>query len=148
MKQKISAARLTLWVSWFAALLVAVLAVFLPRLLDWYCRFRSLTKDEYRAILIAYYCCVVVLEWAMWDMDRLLRNILAGKVFVRGNVKRIRALRRHCGVIALICLPAAIVYMPLLFVVIIMAFLCLVVSVVAQMMGAAVELREENDLTI
>jgi hypothetical protein len=32
--------------------------------------------------------------------------------------------------------------------VVIMAFLCLVVSVVAQVMAAAVAIREENDLTV
>ena len=32
--------------------------------------------------------------------------------------------------------------------VVIMGFLCLAVSVVSQVMGAAVAIREENDLTI
>ena len=38
--------------------------------------------------------------------------------------------------------------MPLLFMVIIMGFLALVVSVVANVIAAAVEIREENDMTI
>lgn len=148
MKQEFSVARLTLWVGRFCALLVAALVVVLPGLLDWYRGFRVLTLLEYRAIQIAYYVCAVVLELAFWNMEKLMRNILEGKVFVRENVKRVHRLQWDCGGIALICLPAACIYLPLLFVVVIMAFLSLVVCVVAQVMQAAVEIREENDLTI
>ena len=38
--------------------------------------------------------------------------------------------------------------MPLIFLAVIMGFLCLMVSVVAGVMDAAVSIREENDLTI
>ena len=69
-------------------------------------------------------------------------------MFVRKNVRHIRAVQWCCGLVSLVCLPAACCYLPLVFMVIIMAFLCLVVSVVAQIMAAAVEIREENDLTI
>ena len=81
-------------------------------------------------------------------MDKLLRNILAGEVFVRDNVRGIRRIQLCCGIISLICLPAALSYLPLTFMVIIMAFLFLVVWVVAQVMDAAVTIREENELTI
>lgn len=148
MKRNNLMARITLWVGRFCALAVVVFAVTLPRLLDWYRGFRLLSVAEYRAIQIAYYCCTVVLEWALWEMDKLMRNILADKVFVRENAKRIQRLQWHCGGVALICLPAACFYLPLWFVVVIMAFLSLVVSVAAQVMRAAVEIREENDLTI
>jgi flagellar biosynthesis protein FliQ len=38
--------------------------------------------------------------------------------------------------------------MPLIFLVAVMAFLCLIVGVVAEVMDAAVTIREENDLTV
>ena len=41
-----------------------------------------------------------------------------------------------------------VVYLPLVFVTVIMAFLCLVISVLVCAMDAAVTIREENDLTI
>ena len=50
--------------------------------------------------------------------------------------------------VALICLPAAVFYPPLVFMAVIMAFLALVVNVVGSVMNAAVAIREENDLTI
>ena len=81
-------------------------------------------------------------------MDKLLRNILKEQVFVRENVTCIRFVRWCCGAISLICFPAACFYMPLFFMVIIMGFLCLVITVVVRVMNAAVLIREENDLTI
>ena len=50
--------------------------------------------------------------------------------------------------VSLVCLPAAVFYLPLIFLAVIMAFLALVISVVKNVMAAAVELREENELTI
>ena len=81
-------------------------------------------------------------------MEKLLKNILRETVFIRDNVRFIRRVQYCCGMISLICLPAAIFYAPLWFMVIIMTFLFLVIWVVAQVMDAAVAIREENDLTI
>lgn len=148
MKQKFSTARLTLWISRGIAVILAGLVIFLPRLMEWYSSLRNLARMEHNAIVIAFYCCAVVCAGALWDLDKLLRNIIAGRVFIRENVKRIRRLQWYCALVALICLPVAILYLPISFMVVIMTFLSLVVSVVAQVMGAAVDIREENDLTI
>lgn len=148
MNRDLLSARITLWVNRLIALILAVLLPTLPLLLDWYCNFRALTQAEYWAIMIAFYCCVVLVAIALWSLDKLLRNILEQSVFTRENVRCIRHVRWCCGGVSLICLPAAFIYMPLFFMVIIMSFLCLVVSVIAQVMAAAVAIREENDLTI
>lgn len=146
MKQTVT--RVTLWVNrCIFALLVALLPA-LPFLLNWYGTIRTLSTAEYLAIMIAFYICAVITGVALWKLEQLLRNILAGQVFVRKNVRHIRTVQWCCGLVSLVCLPAACCYLPLIFMVIIMAFLCLVVSVVAQIMAAAVEIREENDLTI
>ena len=63
-------------------------------------------------------------------------------------MRRIRRIRWCCAWVGLVCLAAGILYPPLLFLAVIMAFLALVVSVVKNVMAAAVELREEHDLTI
>jgi hypothetical protein len=76
------------------------------------------------------------------------KSKLAGDVFIPNNVRRISRLRWCCLLVSLICLPATFFYLPLLFMVVIMGFLGLVVSVVANVMAAAVEIREENDMTI
>ena len=140
--------RATLWVNRIIfAILIGLLPV-LPYLLRWYRDFRGLTPAAHTALLVAFYICAVFTGFALGKLEKLLRNILADKVFIRENVRHIRAIAWYCGLVSLTCLPAAILYLPLIFMVIIMAFLCLVVSVVAQTMSAAVEIREENDLTI
>ena len=148
MDRTLTMTRLTLWVNRLIALIVAVLLPCLPLLLNWYSNFRTLTQAEYTAILVAFYCCAVVIAVALWNMDKLLRNILKEEVFTRENVSRIRRVRWCCAGISLITLPAAFIYLPLFFLVIIMAFLSLVVCVVVRVMDAAVIIREENDLTI
>ena len=146
-KTEVSAA-VTLWINRAVAALMGVLLFTLPALIEWYVQFRVLEDQEKMALIIAFYCCAVVIFAALWFMDGLLRSIRKGEVFVRSNVRRIRRIRLCCGLVSLICLPAAVFYLPLIFLVIIMGFLCLVVSVVASVMDAAVVIREENDLTV
>lgn len=141
-------AKVTLWVNRLIGLIVAALIPGLPFLMKWYRNFRSLTGGEYLAILIAFYLCAILVTIALWNLDRLLRNIIDRAVFTQTNVRYISRVRWCCGGVSLICLPAAFIYYPLCFMVIIMAFLCLVVSVLVQVMAAAVSIREENDLTI
>lgn len=148
MQKNTTKIKVTIWVNRFISLMLFVLLFTLPALLDWYCNYRILTKAERISIAVAFYCCAGVVFFALWNLDCLLRNILRGLVFVRQNVRKIRCVQWCCAGVSLICLPAAFIYMPLFFMVVIMGFLCLVVSVVTQVMDAAVAIREENDLTI
>ena len=148
MKKVNTSALVTLWITRAVAVLIGVLLFALPALLDWYAQFRELTPQGELVIRISFYCCSVFIALALWQMDALLRSILQGNVFIRPNVLRIRRIRLCCGIVALICLPAALSYPPLIFLTVIMGFLCLVVSVVANVMDAAVTIREENDLTV
>ena len=98
---------------------------------------------------MAMVCCVAAYLIAGYDvLLTALRNIRRGEVFVIENVRRIGTLQWCCGAVALICIPAAFCYYPLVFMVAVMGFLCLAVSVLRQVMSAAVTLQEENDLTI
>ena len=140
--------RLCIWVNRFAMALVAILVPAMPLILRWYSTVRSLMDGEYYALLIAFYCCAVVTVLALLRMDGLLRAIAHQEVFTHENVSRIRFIRWCCALISLICLPAAFFYLPLVFMVVIMAFLGLMITVLVRVMAAAVAIREENDLTI
>ena len=148
MKKKFNPTCLAIWVNRFIALVLTALLFVLPVLLDWYSTVRALNSAEYTAIAVAFYCCAAVVAIALCSLDRLLRSIRAGDVFIRKNVRRIRILQWCCALVSLICLPAACIYYPLIFMVVIMGFLALVVCVVCRVMDAAVTIREENDLTI
>lgn len=148
MKRSFNTVTVTLWAGRLAALAVTVLLFTLPMLLDWYCQYRVLRDVERTALTVAFYCCAAVIFAALWNMDALLRSIRTGQVFVAENVRRIRRIQWCCGGIALICVPASLCYYPLVFLVAVMGFLCLAVSVVSSVMDAAVAIREENDLTV
>ena len=147
MRLKISST-VTLWVNRVIFFSVLALAILLPWLMDLYIAARPLDSDAQKAIFLAYYACTPVVLFALWNIEWLVRRILAGDVFIPNNVRRISRLRWCCLLVSLICLPATFFYLPLLFMVVIMGFLGLVVSVVANVMAAAVEIREENDMTI
>lgn len=147
MKSKFSAL-VTLWCNRLLLAVLLVLLLAMPLLICWYRDLRGLAPNIAEAILIAFYCCAPVVSYALWCIDRLTSNILKESVFVESNVRFIRRIRWCCAIVSLICLPASFFYLPLIFMVIIMAFLALAVSVVKNVIAAAVELREENDLTI
>ena len=128
--------KLTLYVTRGIAGLVVLLLPLLPFLLNWYRQFRTLSKVEYRAVLIAFYCCAVFILLALGKLHQILKNILNQQVFTMDNVRCIRTVQRCCGIVSLICIPASACYLPLIFMVLIMAFLSLVVGVVAQVMDA------------
>jgi len=141
-------AALTLWANRLLLVTVAALACFMPGLLRWYNTFRPLEDVTNLALLIAFYLCVPITLFALYNLEKLLGNIIAGNVFVRANVRIIGRVCGCCALVSLICLPAALYYLPLIFLSIVMAFLCPVVNVVRYVFDAAVTIREENDLTI
>lgn len=149
MKHYETSARVTLWATRIVAALITILLLCFPILVEHYHQhFRPLADSERTAIIGAFYVCSVAVLLAMWHMDRLLCNILRTQLFTAKNVDHIRAVRWCCLAVSLICLCAAFGFPSLIFLSTIMAFLCLVVTVVGQVMKAAVEIREENDLTV
>ena len=143
MENVIKTSKVTLWVNRMIALVLIITACIIP-----FGRFHIFEPSEWTALRAAFYPCALVTAVALWNMDRLLMNILKEEVFTWDNVNRIRNVRWCCFAVSLICIPATVFFLPLILMVIIMAFLSLVVNVVCQVMKAAVVIREENDLTI
>ncbi|MBR6595660.1 MAG: DUF2975 domain-containing protein [Oscillospiraceae bacterium] len=149
MKQYIFSAKVTLWASRFVAALIAFFLIVFPGLVQGYHeKFRPMTDSERSALLGAFYASAPAVELAMYHMDRLLGNILRAELFTAENVRHIRMVRWCCLWASIVCLVTFFGFPALIFISIIMAFLALVVTVVGQVMKAAVELREESDLTI
>ena len=146
---KISAAKATLFFNRFLAVVMVALLFVLPDFLDWYVTLRPAMNDSaQKALIWGFYCCAPAVFFALWELDRLLRAIMNRQVFVWRNVRSISRVRWCCLAVTLICLPAACYYTPIIFMSIIMFFLTLILSVLASVMAAAVEIREENDLTV
>lgn len=147
MNSKVSA-HITLWCNRLLVVCVLFLLLFFPQLLNWYQCFRYLEPFVPTALSIGFYLCAPVTLYALWCIERLISNILRDEVFISGNVSFIRRIRWCCVWVSAICVPVACFYLPMIFMVVIMAFLALVVSVVKNVLAAAVEIRQENDLTI
>ena len=141
-------AALTLWANRLLMAAIVGLSFAMPRLVRWYNTLRPLGERSNLALLIAFYLCVPVALFALYNLEKLLGNISAGQVFLRSNVLLIRRVCRCCLLVSAICLPPAFWYPPLIFFCIVMGFLCPVVNVVRCVFDAAVTIREENDLTI
>ena len=146
---KISSVKATLFVNRFLCFVMAGLLAFLPSLLDWYMTLRpGMGAVPRLALTLCFYCSAPAVFLALWELDRLLRSIMGGQVFVRANVRSISTVRWCCLAVTLVCIVAACFYPPLIFMGIIMFFLTMVLSVLCSVMAAAVEIREENDLTV
>lgn len=148
MKKSLWTVGVTIWINRLVALTVGILLFTLPAILTWYQQVRWLSEVERGALMVAFYCCSGVIFTALWNLDKLLRSIRRGDVFIRENVRRIRIIQWCCAITAAICVPAASCYPPLVFLCVVMGFLSLVVCVLTQVMDTAVTIREENDLTI
>ena len=141
-------AKCTKWCCRFLALVVIVMIFAFPGVLRWLKEVRSMSDTADTAVTAGFYLCVPVALFALWNMDRLVGNVLKKQVFVVENVSFIRRIRWCCAGVSGLCIVPAWYYPPLWLMVVIMAFLALVVSLVKNVMAAAVELREENDLTV
>ena len=142
--------RITLWVNRLVAVIVAVLIFTLPALLDWYSGLLGYRpyEEDLVGLTISYDLCAVAMLIALWNVDKLLRSILAGQVFIPANVKRVRRVVWCCAAVAAICFAATSFVLPMVIFAIIMSFLCMAINVAACVLDAAVAIREENDLTI
>jgi hypothetical protein len=148
MKSKKLSVYITLWTSRLVFLLMVVLPFLLPAILEWYAGFRHITIAERHTVTVCFIISAIIICWSMWNMDSILRSILRGEVFTRKNVRALRHVQWSCALVAVLCLVATFAYLPLVFLTVIMSFLFLALCVMSNVMAAAVEIREENDLTI
>lgn len=137
-----------LWLNRIIFLFVIAMAATLPWITEHFVGGGYLAARAAMALKCAYYACCPVVLLALWKLDALLRAILRGEVFTHENVSSIRIIRWCCLGVSLICLPAATRYLPLWLMVMIMGFLSLTITVLGNVMKAAVAIREENDLTV
>lgn len=127
---------------------VVALCVLAPFLIDGYTRWRGISGEIGRIILIAYYLCCVPTLLALGCLLRLLRNIRKQQIFIHANTRLLCMISWCCVAVSAFCLVAGLWYFPLLFVTAAMLFIFLIVRVVSTCFIAAEELREENSLTI
>ena len=141
-------AALCIWVTRVFMLILVAALFLMPAIVRWYTGLRALTENAAAVLLGAFYICAVPAALALFAIHRLLGNIRQDRVFLSENARLVAQVGLCCAAVCLITGAAGIVYPALLFIALLMLFLCLLMNVISSMLSAAAHLREENELTI
>ena len=146
---------LSLTVLSVVSLALAVLLIFGPKLFEMYMvSYRGFdVNGEAFSMLkkvfgICFYSSSVFSGIILYSLFKLLFNIKKGEVFIMRNALYLRLVSWCCFIIAAITLVGGIFYMPLLFVSAAGIFTGVLLRVLKNVMYSAVEIKQDNDLTI
>lgn len=150
-----SSALLSLVICILASVLLAVMVCTFPPFLRWlYLSYHPLVNAAFysarvaKAVIPAFYGCVPFAAAALYMLIRLLLHVLHDEIFIPKNVLYLRFVSWCCYAVAVITAGFAFRYLPLIVVAAAMGVVGTLLRVVKNIMQAAVEIREENDLTI
>lgn len=138
----------------FAAILTA--GIFLgPWLVEmWFSLYRgwklglTAMKTIITIFCACFYPCSVFAYITLYSLIRLLFNIKREEIFITKNVRYLRRITWCCFAVALITFVGGIFYLPFIFIAIAAAFVGLMLRIIKNVMQNAVEISEENKLTI
>lgn len=153
MKTKFSTI-LSLVICGLCVVLLVVASCTFPTFLRWlYLDYHNLQnaavyEEVVHTVIPAFYCCVPIAGAALGMMIRILVNVLRKDIFIRRNVTYFRLISWCCYAVCLITLIFGTHYVLLEVIAIAMGIIGTLLRVVKNIMQAAVEIREENDLTI
>lgn len=133
---------------WFFMALLAAVTILLPMLLRWYMAYTGKPGAEYSALMYTLWACVPAALAALICLERLLRNISAGQVFIDGNTRLIRAVSWCCFAVSAVMLCFCFYNVLGLLIAVAAAFMGLILRVVKNVIAKAIEIKAENDLTI
>jgi len=149
MKSSSSSIRLTRAAVAVIAVLLIVLALFLPVLLS------RLTAGGYRnglhstpLFLTASYLCIGCALWILYRLNLLLMNIGSQAVFTEANIRLLHEIGSGCFAVCLIGGIAQFYYLPWLFVFLAAGFMTLILHVIRNVFEQARRIKEENDYTV
>lgn len=108
----------------------------------------KMTDSAFAGALICFYPAAVLGEFALYCLVRMLLNIRNGQTFVDSNVRCLRRISWCCFGAAALMLVGTVFYVPFAVIAAAAGFIGLILRVVKNVMQSAIELREENDLTI
>lgn len=123
--------------------------IFAPWLTNWFVDFSQAELQGATAYFMAtIYIGAVPAAYLLYSLLALLRWIDAGQVFVEENVELLRRISWTCFLGAVIALISILYYFPWFFVAVAAAFMGLIVRVLKNVFGQAVELKNESDYTV
>ncbi len=103
---------------------------------------------KYVAFITAFYPCSLLGILAVISLIRMLLRIKKDNPFCNENVKSLKFISWCCFIVALITFCCGFFYLPLFIITVASGFFGLILRVVKNVIQSAIEIREENDLTI
>lgn len=104
-------------------------------------------RDGHLLILCLYLCNIPAIV-LLCAMNRLLKNLQAGDVFIPANVRLLHRIALCCFIACVLCLAGCLCFLPLGIVSIAVGFMGLIVRIVRDVFAQAVPMRDELDLTV
>lgn len=140
--------KLTIICTWFFMALLLVVVIFAPQIAQWY-----FSKRDNQTFYVLLFCSVVYISAVpsavlLIYLNKLLNRIHKKEFFSQRNIFALRLISWCSFCVAGIALVAGLFYLPYLLIAVAFAFIGLIVRVVKNVFEQALELKEENDLTV
>lgn len=148
MEKQNRSALLTLILVYVFGICLVLLAFTAPMLLRQYIRVTHRQESLFLPVATAFYAILPFAAATLLALDRLLRRILCGEVFVPANVAALRLISYMLCAAVVIFLVAGFFYGGFFILAAAAAFVVTVVRTVKNCFAAAVLIRDENELTI
>ena len=146
---------LSIVVCWVVLLFLTAGVIFGPWVIEsWFTRYRGWDASSTGMIQVSFlfkmvfYPCAVFAYITLFSLLRLLFNIKKDEIFTTQNVTYLRRISWCCVAVAVITCAGGVFYVPYLMVAVVAGFVGVMLRVVKNVMQRAVEIREENELTI
>lgn len=131
----------------FMAALVAVV-ILLPWLVGLYVDYTGKNESLAKVIMAVCYICSPAAAVALLSLRRMLRNLTASAVFCESNVSMLRRLSWCCVFAGIVTLASGWLYLPFFLIGIAAVFFALILRILKNVFRSAIELKQENDMTI
>ncbi len=128
--------------------LVVLFGVSAPRIVKLYVAYTAKNPDLILPLLITVYACVIPAMIALFCLNRMLENIKRERIFIDTNVQDLRRISWCCFAVSGILLLSGYYYLLFLMIAVAAAFFGLILRVVKNVIEQAINLKEENELTI
>ena len=138
--------KLTLFCTYIFCVLFAIMTVAFVPISKWL-SYREPSFNVTEVSIAFYICCP--LGWVtLISIIRLLKNVLKDEVFTEETVKILRIMSWCCAIVCLVCFAAFLFFRLFIIFSICSGLMMLILRVLKNVMARAVEIKNENELTI
>ena len=131
-----------------AIVLVVIAAFTMPKLIPVYVSYAGKNPEITNSLFLTVYACFLPVLLSLICLNRLLKNIKRGEVFVDHNVRLLRILSWCSFAFAAILFVSGFYYLLFLVVAACGAILGLILRVIKNVFEHAIIIKREHDLTI